>query len=112
MEKKENKLSKVIVKIFYLLLISFIVLYFSKVNGYYEFINHNQVEMTENEIKKFEKDVKDGKNVTTKDYIKENQINNNNLISDIGYGLSDQIGNVVTNGLDGVFTVFGQLFSG
>lgn len=111
MDKKDNKLSKIVVKIFYLLLISFIVLYFSKINGYYEFVNHNQVEMTDNEIKKFEKDIKDGKNITAKDYIKDNKKTYNNLISDIGYNLSEQVSNIVTNGLDSTFGFLGQLFS-
>jgi hypothetical protein len=111
MDKKDNKLSKIVVKIFYLLLISFIVLYFSKINGYYEFVNHNQVEMTDNEIKKFEKDIKDGKNITAKDYIKDNKKTYNNLISDMGYNLSEQVSSIVTNGLDSTFGFLGQLFS-
>lgn len=111
MDKKEKKFSNVMTKIFYFLLIIFSVLYFSKTSGYYEISNHKKIEMTEKEIKKFEKDLKSGKNVRAKDYINEGEINYNNFASDIGYSLSNQVSNIVTNGLDGTISFLSQLLS-
>ena len=65
----------------------------------------------EKEIKKFEKDLKSGKNVRAKDYINEGEINYNNFASDIGYSLSNQVSNIVTNGLDGTISFLSQLLS-
>ena len=107
---KKKKIYKIIKKIFYLLLISFIALYFSKENGYYEFVTHRQVELNEAQIKKFENDVKGGKDINLTDYVDEKKVSYSNTISNIGYNLSDQIGNLITNGLDGTFSFLGQLF--
>ena len=112
MEKKEKKLDSFFVKLFYLLLLIFIVLYISKSSGYYEFATHKQVELNEEEIAKFENDIDSGKNISVKDYIKEKDVNYSNFASNIGYEMSDKIEYVVTNGLDGAFNFFGQLISG
>lgn len=111
MENKKKK-ENIIVKIFYLLLISFIVLYFSKSSGYYEYATHRQVSLNESQIEKFEKDVKDGKNVSIEEYVKSGEINYSNFASNIGNTVSSCIKDVVTNGIDGTMDFLGQLFNG
>lgn len=109
---KKKKANKYAVRIFNLLLICFVVLYFSKSSGYYEFAEHKQVELNEEQIKKFESDVEQGKNVNLSDYIEERNVTYNNIASDIGYGISDQISKIVTNGMDGTFDFLEQMFKG
>ena len=109
--KKDKKANKMVIKIFYLLLLGFMILYISKSSGYYEFAEHKQVELTEEQIKKFEKDVKNNKNVNLTDYIDEREITYNNLASDTGYELSMWLGDALSNGLDGTFSFLSQLFS-
>ena len=109
---KKKKANKYAVRIFNLLLIGFIILYFSKSSGYYEFAEHKQVELNEEQIKKFESDVENGKNVNINDYIETRDIKYNNVVSDIGYGISDQISKIMTNGMDGTFDFLEQMFKG
>ncbi len=111
MDKKKKKES-IIVKIFYLFLISFIVLYFSKSSGYYEYATHRQVSLNESQIEKFEKDIKEGKNVSVEEYVKSGEINYSNFASNTGNVISKGIKDVVTNGIDGTIDFLGQLFSG
>ena len=72
--KKDKKANKMVIKIFYLLLLGFMILYISKSSGYYEFAEHKQVELTEEQIKKFEEDVKNGINVDINEYLDFNTI--------------------------------------
>lgn len=110
-EKKKRKLfNKIMCRIFIIFLISFSVLYASEASGYYEFEQHKRVELTEEKIKQFETDVKEGKNINITDYISEKDISYENGASTIGITLSNQIGNIVQNGLDATFNFLGKLF--
>lgn len=111
MDKKKDKREVIAVRIFKILLLIYIVLFISKTSGYYEFQTHKQVELNEEAMKRFEKDVSEGKNVTLTDYIKERDIKYNNKASDLGYKISCEISNILTNGLDGTMSFFGQLFT-
>lgn len=112
MDKKKDKREVVAIKIFYLLLISYIVLFISKSSGYSEYHAHKQVELNEATMKKLEDDVKKGKDVTLTDYIKERDIKYNNKASDIGYSMSKEIGYIISNGLDSTMSFLGELFNG
>ena len=68
---KKNKIFK------YLILISFIIflaLYLSQSTGYFEYKNSKKVALTNEQIKQFEKDVNEGKNVDITKYIEINNI--------------------------------------
>lgn len=111
--KKENKIfNKIMSRILSLLFIFFVILYIYKTTGYYEYYNHQQVELTNDEIKEFENDIKEGKNVKIKDYIDAKTKNYDNLVSNIGYTLSEQIGNFTTNGIDTTMDFLAKLFNG
>ena len=112
MEKKEDKRNKIITKIFYLLLLSFTVLYFSKSSGYYEYVTHNQVALNERQIEKFEDDIKQGKNINIEKYVKTGEIDYSNFASNTGNTISSCIKDIVTNGIDGTIDFLGQLFNG
>ena len=45
----------------WLLFFSFLVLYFAQAGGYYEDLNNKKASLTEEKVKQFEKDVKEGK---------------------------------------------------
>ena len=49
---------------FNFLLVIFLTLYFSQLTGYYEYQNYQKMIMTEEQIKQFEQDIKDGKEVS------------------------------------------------
>ena len=55
---KKNKKNKIFKFIFGLFFMSFLVIYFSELTGYYEYQNYKKTSLTEEQIKKFEEDVK------------------------------------------------------
>lgn len=78
-----------------IIIILFLSLYFSKyTNSYYE----NQKVLTDDAIKRFEKDIKDGKKIVASNYI-ENEKNYNNKISELGIKTSNIIESFFNNSL-------------
>lgn len=87
-----NKLLKIIVII---IIIFFLSLYFSNYNNdYYE----NKTYLTEEAIKKYEKDLKDGKNITSNNYVPKDKDYNNNA-SKIGLNSSNLIDKIINTSL-------------
>lgn len=89
---KPDKKKKIFKFIFYVFFISFLAIYLSELTGYYEYKNHEKAVMTEEQIKKFEDDVKNGKEVDINKYlvVEETKYNNNlsKLTSKISQGIS------------------------
>lgn len=85
-----NKLMKSLVTI---LTLSFLALYFMTSGGYYEYKLNNQNILTEEAIKQFEKDVKEGKQIIASNYIKE-QKSYSNKANIFANKLSDLISNI------------------
>lgn len=102
-EKKKNKGSKIFWYTLLFFLIAFTALYISEATGYYEFAQHKQVELNQVKIEEFEQDVRAGKNINVKDYIDERDISYQNGASIIGSKLSENIENLLQNGLKSVF---------
>lgn len=73
-----------------IIIILFFALYFSTMGGYYQYNNSQKSTLTEEAIKRFEQDVKDGKEIQAKNYIKE-EINYNNTFSKAGLNISNLI---------------------
>ena len=79
--------------VIFTLLILYSTLYVTQALGYYEYSNSKTNALTNDAIKKFEGDVKSGKNIKASDYIKKENDYNNNL-SKSGLALSNFIENV------------------
>lgn len=90
---------------FSFLLVIYLTLYFSQLTGYYEYQNYEKMVMTEEQIKQFEQDIKDGKEVDVKDYVVNIKKEYDNTFSNLGVTVSNFISNMVKN------TVI-KLFSG
>lgn len=69
--------------------IFFLVVYISNMMGYYETVNRKNI-LTEESIKKFEKDLKDGKEINTQKYI-EKEKDYSNLFNKTGFAISNII---------------------
>lgn len=106
---KKQKIANVIFK--YLFLMSFIIfltIYFSQATGYYEYEQYKKKELTEEQIRKFEKDISEGKEIDIDSYLEptknfENKISNATLI------VSDTIQNYMVKGIEFVFSGIGKL---
>lgn len=65
--------------IFIILFTSYLVLFLASNNGYYEYKNRQKNILTEEQIKKFEQDILDGKNIDLEEYIEpQKQVGSSN----------------------------------
>lgn len=94
-------------KIFHLfiwfLFLSFLVLYFAQAGGYYEDLNNKKASLTEEKIKQFEQDVKDGKEIKVENYIVNIKKDYSNKISDFGLITSKTFAKYFKIGMNGIF---------
>ena len=102
-EDKEKLFKKIFSFVFLILLMTFLTLYLSQATGYYEFTEHKRVVFTNEQIKQFEKDVAEGKDVRVEDYLENQNKNYDNKVSRFGFQLSTTIGKYVKQGLEGTF---------
>ncbi len=102
MEKKY----KVFKWTFLFFLVIFLTLYFSQLTGYYEFKNYERMALTEEQIIKFEQDIKEGKQVDIKDYVVNTKKNYQNKFSKMGLSLSTGISDFIKTG---VIKIFGTI---
>ena len=106
---EENKKKKnIFLRCILILFLIFISLYFMDNLGYYNIASKNKI-LTEEQIKEFENDIKNGYSIDIKNYVKDNT-NYRNTYSDIGYNLSNCIDNVLNKGLKNLSNILKKLF--
>ncbi len=89
-------------------LISFLILYFSFKTGYIEYQNKKKTTLTNEQIKKFESDVKSGKDVDITSYLPKGK-NYKNKISSAGYKVSKTCENIVKTTVEEGFKAISKL---
>ena len=100
---KKDKKKKIYKFIFMVFFLSFLVIYFSELTGYYEYQNHKKVTLTEEQIKQFESDIASGKEVDITEYLVIDNKTYNNSLSKLTSKLSDGISNLVKSGVENTF---------
>lgn len=110
MEKK-NKRFKVFLNITLVLFIMFLCLYSVSNNGYLRKINQNKTLYTEEMIKKFEQDVKEGNYVDINEYLKRDTIDYSNNVSKLGENVSTAIQKGAVKLLEFLNSLFSYLFN-
>lgn len=79
----------------------FLFSYFIEVSGYYEYNLQNKKNLTEDQIKQFELDVKEGKNIDLDSYLKDTQVDYSNKLtqttSEASIKLNDYLKNFLSN---------------
>lgn len=106
---KKNKKNNVFRFVFMIFFISFLVIYFSELTGYYEYQNYKKSSLTEEQIKQFEKDVQDGKEIDLNKYLVIEEKNYNNTLSKASNKLSNAISNIVQDGVENTFKFLSRL---
>lgn len=86
-----------------LLFLGFTFLFFSSNNGYYEYQLKEKTFLTEENIKKFEQDVADGKNVDIEDYVVKTKVDYDNQITKLNQKVSNKISSTFSTTLKYVF---------
>ncbi len=97
---------------FFLLFITFLTLYFSQLTGYYEFQNYQKMTMTQEQIKQFEQDVREGKEVDIKDYVVNRERNYKNRFSNLGLKISTGVSTIIKKSVIKVFGTISGFVSG
>ena len=95
---KSGSVRLIILILFFL----FMILYVMQLTGYNEYNQNRKNMLTEAELKAFEKDVQDGKDVAAKDYL-EGEKKYGNKISAIGLSISKGIENIFNESMNAFF---------
>ena len=91
MDEIKTQEKNTLLKITLFLFVIFLILYIWKETGFYEYKAHNKATLTKEALKKFENDVNEGKNVSLKDYVIDEQVDYTNKVSNIGYNIGNTI---------------------
>lgn len=106
---KKDKKNKIYKYIFMFFFISFLVIYFSEITGYYQYQNHKKATLTKEQIEKFENDVASGKEVDINEYLTVDTKSYNNGLSKLTSKLSDSISSIVQGGIEETFKFLSKL---
>lgn len=106
MEEKKKK--NVFLYVILILFIIYFSLYLMDNLGYYNIASKNAI-LTEEKIKEFENDVKNGYEIDIKKYTKDNT-DYKNVFSELGYNISMGIDKVLNEGLKELGEFLGKLF--
>ena len=88
---------------FVILFAVFLTMFISNKYGYYEYKKREQVTLTQEQIKQFEEDVKNGKNVDLENYLEKTNKNYQTKFSQLGLNLSNTIADTVSKGVNKFF---------
>ena len=106
-KKKRNPVLIIIIILFG----GYLALYYAFLNGYYEYKEYNKMIITEEAMKEFENDIKEGKDISINNYISTDYKDYSNNISNLGLKTGKFLENTVNKGLGGIFKVVGKLFT-
>lgn len=100
MKKKNYKLFKIIL---YGLIFIYLTIFISASTGYYEYKAHKKTVLTEEQIRKFETDIKNGEHIDINNYLVKEDYNYKNKMSTLAIKLSNTISNIVSSGVKSTF---------
>lgn len=103
---KKNKLIKILV---YFIILLFVFSYLIEKSGYYEYNLQNKKNLTEEEIKRFEEDVKEGKNVDINEYLKDNKVDYSNNLTRKVSNFSINVNKYLKVAISKTFNIFEKL---
>lgn len=95
-------MKKVIKNIPIFIFILLIGLYFSYQNGYYDKYMRDKINLTNQNIEQFEKDIKDGKDITIEDYLQEEK-SYATKTSNMSLKVSNKLEKIINQGIKFIF---------
>ena len=104
--KKKSKL----IKILFISFILFIIYLFMIKTGYYEYKIYSKVQLTNEAIVKFKKDISEGKNVKIEDYIENNYYDYRNPGTNLGSNIGYVIEKIMNEGIKKSLKILSELF--
>ena len=85
-------------------------MYISVGSNYYEYELHKKVMLTNEDIKKFEDDVKNNKEVDIDNYI-SSRVDYSNSFSKASTKVSKETNKYIKQGIEGIFNIFSKMFT-
>lgn len=110
MDEVKLQEKNILLKITLFLFVIFLVLYICKETGFYEYKAHNKANLTNEALKRFENDINEGKDVSLKDYVIDEQIDYSNKVSNIGYNIGNTVEKFMNDGIKKTLKVISALF--
>ena len=107
MNKKEKAVKTCLTTLF----IIFIGLIVSNKNGYSEYEMHKKVELTNEQIEKFENDIKNNKNIDIDNYLKNITEDYSNNISTTCLNFSNTTSKYIKRGISDIFDILSKLLT-
>lgn len=92
------------------IILIFLFSYFVEVSGYYEYNLQSKKNLTEDQIKQFENDVKAGKDIDLDSYLKDTTIDYSNRLTRTTSDVSIKLNQYLKNILSGTFDTLEKLF--
>ncbi len=93
--------------VFFCLFISFVISYVIEKTGYYEYNLQNKMIMTNEAMERFEKDVKEGKDVRREDYLVSTEKDYTSTLTKGTNKVSLKVNSLLKSAVEGVFKVIG-----
>lgn len=93
------------------LFLIFISLYIALESGYYEAKVAKKTAMTEESIKRFEKDIKEGKAIDLESYTYEEHPDYSNNTTDAAIFIGTKVENFMSSGINDLFNIVKSLFT-
>ena len=106
----KKKPSRHFFRILNVLFLLFITIYIAMNFGYYESRMSDKAKLTEDNIKRFENDVKEGRTIDINSYIVEEEKDYSNSVTKAGNAVSQTVSTFMTDGLNGIFDILKKLF--
>ena len=94
--------------VFICLFLSFVVSYVIEKTGYYEYNLQNKMIMTNEAMERFEKDVKEGKDVRREDYLVSTEKDYTSTLTKGTNKVSMKVNTLLKKGIEGMFRVLGS----
>ena len=107
MENKKNK-KNYLFTFFIISAIVYVSLFISSSSGYYEVKQKERTILTKESMKKFEKDVIEGKNIKIENYLKDTYKDYSNKVSNTGLKTSQTIEYIMVKGIKKSFQTLGK----
>lgn len=111
-EEKQKLGNKIFKRFWFTMFLIFLTLYVSQATGYYEYELSKKVSFTEEQIQKFEQDIKDGKEIDVEEYITNTNKDYQNKLSSSALSVSETITKYMKLGIEKVFSAIGKAVEG
>lgn len=107
---KKKKTSRHFFRILSLLFAVFMIMYILLECGYYESKLGKQSALTKENIKQFEKDIKEGKAVDLNSYTIKENVDYSNTVTKVGNTITNSVNTFMTEGLSSIGNMLKKLF--